>query len=73
VPRYDEGRIELDCFQGEHAGSDFQYVKKLEAGEQPTIACRVRFRCRESDQGVDLGKVVLRPVPGRTGREATPE
>jgi hypothetical protein len=65
VPRYEDGSIELDRFGTMYAGPDFQYVKKLEAGEYPRVECRVQLWRTGSDQKIDLGKVILTPVPDR--------
>jgi hypothetical protein len=66
VPRYEHGAIELDKFGTTYPGSDFQYVIKLDAGEFPTVDCRVQFRQWEPDKKSDLGRTMLKSVLGRT-------
>ncbi|MBL8823141.1 MAG: hypothetical protein JNJ77_11175 [Planctomycetia bacterium] len=61
VPRYEDGAIELDYFDGGYAGSVFLYSKKLESGQYPTIQLHVRFKSWNSDEKIELETVVLKP------------
>jgi hypothetical protein len=62
VPRYEHGAIELDNFGTTYAGSDFQYVMKLELDHYPTVECHVKFWQWQPDQKIELGKIVLKPT-----------
>jgi hypothetical protein len=61
VPRYKDGAIKLDKFGTTYAGSDFQYVMKLEVGQYPPVRCRVQFRRWQPDEKIELGTTVLKP------------
>jgi hypothetical protein len=61
VPRFADGAILLDNFGTTYAGSDFQYVMKLEFDQYPRIQCQVQFRCWQRDEKVEFGTTVLKP------------